>query len=169
MHTFTKLSLSANWNLETFFKRRVFSNTFDIQGSAGLLIGDEIPQKLGVVDGALSGFTPFGVLKTRRNRPYVGSRYWTVAAEHNFRSIPFELLGLRVLSDRGWGVILFGGAGYAETDGSTVMNYATPGTDNIHTEAGISLNSIFGILRVDFAKRLDAPGNYFGISVPRYF
>ena len=167
--SFTKLSLSANWNLETFFKRRVFSNTFDIQGSAGLLIGDEIPQKMGAVDGTLFGFSPFGVLKTRRNRPYVGSRYWTVAAEHNFRSIPFELMGLRTLSDRGWGVIVFGGAGYAESDVSTVMMDLISGIDNIHTEAGISLNSIFGILRVDFAKRLDAPGNYFGISVPRYF
>lgn len=167
--TFTKLSLNANWNLETFFKRRVFSNTFDVQVSAGVLIGDEIPQRLGVIDGSLSVFTPFGALKTRRNRPYVGSRYWTVSTEHNFRSIPFELLGLRALSDRGWGVILFGGAGYAGSDANASMNYSFPGTDKVHTEAGISLNSIFGILRIDFAKRLDAPGNYFGISVPRYF
>lgn len=166
---YTKLSLNANWNLETFFKRRVFSNTLDIQASAGLLIGDEIPQKLGVVDGSLSRFTPFGTLKTRRDRPYVGSRYWAVSAEHNFRSIPFEFLGLRALSDRGWGVIVFGGAGYAGLDETTEMSYSPAGTDNIHTEAGISLNSIFGILRVDFAKRLDAPGDYFGISVPRYF
>jgi len=167
--TYSKLSLNANWNLETFYKRRVFSNTLDIQASAGLLFGDAIPQKMGVVDGSLSTFTPFGALKTRRNRPYVGSRYWTMSAEHNFRSIPFELLGLRALSDRSWGVIVFGGAGYAGSDNISEMIYSISGTDNIHTEVGISLNSIFGILRVDFAKRLDASGNYLGISVPRYF
>ena len=167
--TFTRLTVDANWNMETFFGRRVFANTLDIQLSAGALIGDELPQRQGVVDGSLSGFTPFGVLKTRRNRPYVGSRYWSVSAEHNFRSIPFEFLGLRTLADRGWGIILFGGAGYAGSDTTTGMIYTTPSSDYIHTEAGISLNSIFGILRVDFAKRLDAPGSFFGISVPRYF
>lgn len=167
--TFTKLAVDANWNMETFFGRRVFANTLDIQLSAGALLGDELPQKQGVVDGSMSAFTPFGTLKTRRNRPYVGSRYWSVSAEHNFRSIPFELLGLRALADRGWGIILFGGAGYAGSDISTDMTYTIPGTDHVHTEAGISLNSIFGILRVDFAKRLDAPGSFFGISVPRYF
>ena len=167
--TFTKLSVKANWNMETFFGRRVFANTLDLQLSAGTLFGDEVPQRMGVVDGSLSGFTPFGTLKTRRNRPYVGSRYWSVFAEHNFRTVPFELLGLRALSDRGWGVILFGGAGYAGSDTNSGINYTVLETDNIHTEAGISLNSIFGILRIDFAKRLDAPGSYFGISVPRYF
>lgn len=167
--TFTSLGMMANWNMETFFGRRVFANTLDVQVSAGTLIGDEVPQRQGVIDGSLSGFTPFGSLKTRRNRPYTGSRYWSVSAEHNFRSIPFELLGLRALSDRGWGLILFGGAGYAGSDSNSNGSYLISGTDNIHTEAGISLNSIFGILRFDFAKRLDAPGDYFGVSVPRYF
>jgi len=167
--TFTKFGIEANWNMETFFGRRVFANTLDLQLTAGTLFGDEVPQRLGVVDGSLSGFTPFGTLKTRRNRPYAGSRYWSVFAEHNFRTVPFEILGLRALSDRGWGVILFGGAGYAGSDTNSGINYTVLETDNIHTEAGISLNSIFGILRIDFAKRLDAPGSYFGISVPRYF
>jgi hypothetical protein len=167
--TFTKMSMDANWNMETFFKRRVFTNTLDIQASAGVLMGDKIPQKLGIVDGSLSGFTPFGTLKTRRNRPYTGSSYWSVAAEHNFRTSPFELIGFKALVDRGWGVIIFGGAGYTGMDNNTEMNFTGLTTDGVHSEAGISLNSIFGILRIDFAKRLDAPGNFIGISVPRYF
>ena len=167
--TFTKLSMDANWNMETFFKRRVFTNTLDIQLSAGVLMGDKIPQKLGIVDGSLSGFTPFGTLKTRRSRPYAGSSYWSVTAEHNFRTIPFELIGFKALVDRGWGVIIFGGAGYTGLDNNTEMNFTGLTTDGVHSEAGISLNSIFGILRIDFAKRLDAPGNFIGISVPRYF
>jgi hypothetical protein len=167
--TFTKLGMKASWNMETFFQRRVFANTLDVQLSAGTLIGDEVPQRFGVVDGSLSYFTPFGTLKTRENRPYIGSRYWSVSAEHNFRSIPFELVGLRGIADRGWGIILFGGAGHAGSDAETNEAYTLVGSDNIHTEAGISLNSIFGILRLDFAKRLDAPGIYFGLSLPRYF
>lgn len=168
--TFTKLSMDANWNMETFFGRRVFANTLDLKLSAGVLIGDYVPQKLGVVDGSLSGFTPFGTLKTQRNRPYAGSEYWTVSAEHNFRTIPFELIGLRALSDRGWGVIVFGAAGYAGSDkNNSPFTLTNLTTDSVHSEGGISLNSIFGILRIDFAKRLDAPGTFIGISVPRYF
>lgn len=87
--------------------------------------------------------------------------------EHNFRTIPFEILGLQPLVDRGWGIILFGGAGY--TNANRDFSESVMLTDGIHTEAGISLNSIFGVLRVDFAKRLDAPGAFIGISLPRYF
>ncbi len=167
--TFTKLNMIANWNMETFFRRRVFSNTLDIQLSAGVLVGDHVPQKLGVVDGSLSGFTPFGTLKTRRNRPYAGGEYWTASAEHNFRSIPFELMGLRALADRGWGIIVFGAAGYTGSDNTAAMELPGLTTNGVHSEAGISLNSIFGILRVDFAKRLDSRGAFIGISLPRYF
>lgn len=166
---FTKLSMEANWNMDTFFGRRAFANTLDLQLSAGVLIGDKIPQKWGVVDGSLSGFTPFGTLKTRRNRPYAGSEYWIVSAEHNFRTIPFELIGLRALVNRGWGVIVFGGAGYAGSENSTIISQSDLSTNGVHSEAGISLNSIFGILRIDVAKRLDMQGTYIGISVPRYF
>jgi len=49
------------------------------------------------------------------------------------------------------------------------MTFLPAETQGIHTEAGISLNSIFGIARLDFAKRLDASGFYIGFSVPRYF
>ncbi|WP_340105345.1 DUF5686 family protein [Rhodohalobacter sp. 8-1] len=166
---FTKLSMSANWNMETFFRRRVFANTLDLKFSAGVLMGDHVTQKMGVVDGSLSGFTPFGTLKTRRNRPFTGSEYWTVSAEHNFRTIPFELMGLKPLADRGWGVIIFGAAGYAESDNNSIMTPSDLTTNRIHIEAGISLNSIFGIMRIDVAKRLDAQGTFIGISVPRYF
>lgn len=167
--TFTKLSLNANWNLETFYGRRVFANTLDLKLSAGVLMGDRVSQKLGVVDGSLSGFTPFGTLKTRRNRPYTGSEYWTLSVEHNFRTIPFELIGLRSLIERGWGIIVFGAAGYAGVYDGTVRTQSDLTTGRVHSEAGISLNSIFGVLRIDFAKRLDAQGVFIGISVPRYF
>ncbi len=165
---FTNVSITADWNLETFFRRRIFSNALDFHLEAGHAFGELPPQKFGAVDGSMSRFTPFGTLKTRNQRPYEGDTYWLVTAEHNFRSIPFELLGIYGLADKGWGIILFGGAGYAKTDSSD-LSYIPAVTDGIHSEAGISLNSIFGVLRLDVAKRIDAPGTYIGFSVPRYF
>ena len=164
---FTKLSFSIDWNFETFYQRRLFTNTLDVHLSGGTASGELPIQRFGTVDGSISRFTPFGTLKTRNYVPYEGNRYWLAVAEHNFRTIPFELLGLRSLVDRGWGLILFAGAGYSEADGDYPENMLV--TDGIHSEIGISLNSILGILRLDFAKRLDAPGTFIGFSVPRYF
>ncbi len=164
---FTKLSFSIDWNFETFYKRRLFANTLDLHVSGGTSTGELPIQRFGTVDGSLHRFTPFGTLKTRNYVPYEGNRYWLATAEHNFRTIPFELLGIRPLVDRGWGLILFGGAGYSEANANYTDQLLV--SDGIHSEIGVSLNSIFGILRLDFAKRLDAPGTFIGFSVPRYF
>jgi hypothetical protein len=164
---FSTLSLSLDWNFETFYNRRLFANTLDLHLSGGTSFGTVPVQRLGLIDGSLSGFTPFGSLKTKNHLPYEGTRYWLAAAEHNFRTIPFELIGLDYFVDKGWGIILFGGAGYSETDGNYPDYVIT--TNGIHTEAGISLNSIFGVLRLDFAKRIDTRGYFIGFSVPRYF
>ncbi len=166
-YSFVKADLIAELSIPTFFQRRLFSNTLDVRFSGGTSWGDLPLQKMGMVDGSMFYFTPFGSLKTRRNLPYAGGRYWVVTAEHNFRTIPFEWIGLTSLADRGWGIILFGGAGQA------ISNRNLTGTpfdfDGIHTEAGASLNSIFGIMRLDIALRLDQPGTFIGVSVPRYF
>lgn len=166
---YTSVNVSAFWNVETFFRRRVLPNTFDIHVSAGHSFGKLPPQRFNITDGAMGRFSPFGTLKTRSGGGgYEGSSYWLIAGEHNFRTVPFELMGLHFLADRGMGIILFAGAAYTDADEALYM--VSPAlTNGIHTEAGISLNSIFGILRIDAAKRLDAPGTFIGFSIPRYF
>jgi hypothetical protein len=165
--SFLKAAATVELSFPTFYKRRLFPNTIDIKISGGNSWGSPPLQKLGSIDGTLSYFTPFGSLKTRRNLPYIGDRYWVVTAEHNFRTIPFEVIGFRSLVERGWGIILFGGAGSANSSRVLPANLLESGA--IHTEAGASLNSLFGILRIDFAVRLDKPGTFIGISIPRYF
>ena len=164
---FTRLSARVDLHINTFYRRRLFANALDISLSGGTAFGNLPPQRLGIVDVALSRFTPFGVIKTRQSVPYAGSKYWTAYGEHNLRTIPFELLGLDYFVEKGWGIILFGGAGYAEAKNEEPYNLLI--SDGIHTEVGASLNSVFGVIRLDFAKRLDTPGYFIGFSVPRYF
>lgn len=164
---FTRFSARIDLHIETFYKRRLFANALDLSFAGGTYLGDLPLQRYGSVDGAMNRFTPFGVIKTRKSVPYVGSQYWTAYGEHNFRTIPFELLGFDYLVDKGWGIILFGGAGYADAKNKEPYNLLI--SDGIHTEVGASLNSVFGIVRLDFAKRLDAPGFFIGFSVPKYF
>jgi len=164
---FTRLDMQIDLHINTFYKRRLFANALDLSLSAGTAFGDLPQQRLGAVDVAMDRFTPFGVIKTRQSVPYAGSKYWMAYGEHNFRTIPFELLGMDYFVDKGWGIILFGGAGYAEAKDVEPFNLLL--SDGIHTEIGVSLNSIFGVARLDFAKRLDASGFFIGFSVPRYF
>lgn len=165
---FTKLNVEAKWNTDTFFSRRVFANTLVLQFTGGYSFGDLPPQNLAILDGTMGRFSPFGVLKTKNSRPYEGSQYWMLTGEHNFRTIPFEWVGLRSLADRGWGIILFGGVGYADSP-NDIYSFIPASTNGVHSEAGLSLNSILGVFRIDLAKRIDAPGSFIGISLPRYF
>lgn len=164
---FTRFSAHFDFHVPTFYSRRLFPNVLDLSFSGGTFLGDLPLQRYGSVDGAMSRFTPFGVIKTRQPIPYVGNNYWTAYGEHNFRTIPFELLGLDYFVDKGWGIIVFGGAGYVEAQDEEPYNLLI--SDGVHTEAGVSLNSVFGVVRLDFAKRLDASGFFIGFSVPRYF
>lgn len=177
---FFRLALDVDVSLRTFYPRRLFSNTLDVQFSAGLAAGTLPLQRFGTVDGNIFRFTPFGSLRTRRALPYEGSDYWMLAAEHNFGTLPFELLEIRGLVRRGWGILVFGAMGQASApralSGAAGQSPA-PGipsgglmtSDGVHSEIGISLNRIFGILRIDYAQRLDERGYFIGLSVPRYF
>lgn len=164
---FTRHTVKIDWNVDTFYQRRLFANTLDIHLTAGTATGELPIQRFGAIDGSMNRFTPFGSLKTRYSLPYEGNRFWLVAAEHNFRTIPFELLGLRYFVEKGWGVILFGGAGYADAVGDYPDTLLT--SDGIHSEVGLSLNGIFGLFRLNTAMRLDRPGTFIGFSVARYF
>lgn len=174
-YRFTSWSFTADWSFQTFFKRRFLANTLDIHMAGGTSTGTVPLQKWGIVDGALGYFSPFGALKSIRNRPYEGEKYISAVAEHNFRTIPFEMLGLDMLAERNLGIIIFGGAAKTWIPDSRrrqvidIYNYNPQATDGLHLEAGVSLNGILGLFRVDFARRLDEPAFLVNISIARLF
>lgn len=173
---YSRLHGRLEWNFDTFYRRRILPNTLDLVAGAGTA-GGELPiQRLGTVDGSLLGiFSPFGTLKTLRNRPYEGRHYLSLSAEHNFRTVPFELLGLDPLVERNWGLIAFGGVArtWLPEDRMRELDerygYVPRLADPIHLEAGISVNGILGLFRVDLAQRLDRPAFMVNLSVARYF
>lgn len=165
--SYLRLQAAGELSIPTFYNRRLFANQLDVFFTGGTATSGLPIQRHGAIDGSLVRFTPFGSLRTRNGLPYEGATYWFVTAEHNFRTIPFELLGLWPLAEKGWGIILYGGAGSAKAGRNASAEILE--SDGTHTEAGLSLNSFFGVLRIDFAKRLDERGFFVGVSVPRYF
>jgi hypothetical protein len=170
---FTRYETRLSWSFPTFYQRRFLSNTLDINLKAGTYGGELPAQKLGIVDVSIGKTSPYGVMKAARGRPYEGRQYLSLNLEHNFRTIPFEAIGLRPLVDRNIGLILFGGAARTWPDWNSQntgpLVYQPRGTNGIHWEAGASLNGILGLFRVDFATRLDEPAFLVSMSIARLF
>jgi len=171
---FTRYGASLSWSFKTFYQRRLLPNTLDVNLNAGTYSGDLPFQKWGTVDVSLDGTAPFGVMKAARGRPFEGKQYIALNMEHNFRTIPFEILGLRTLVEHNIGLILFGGA--AKTWGSdwnrqqiTRWGYRPHSSAGMYWEAGASINGLFGLFRLDLATRLDEPAFLVNVSVARLF
>lgn len=169
---YTRYDITADVRLPTFFRRRLLPNVLDVRLVAGTSTGDLPPQRLGLLDGGLGRYTPFGALKTRGGLPYEGDEYAGLLWEHNFRTVPFELLGLGGFVQRGYSLLLFGGHGrtwLADDNVATLPGFAPAVPDGFHHELGLSLSGLFGFLRADLAFRLDAPGVTVGVAAARIF
>jgi hypothetical protein len=171
--SFTRYETRVSWSFPTFYQRRFLSNTLDVNLKAGTYSGNLPIQKMGIVDVSLGKSSPYGVMKAARGRPYEGNQYVSLNIEHNFRSIPFEALGLRAVAERNIGIIVFGGAARTwpdwDTQPPTQPGYQPIGTNGVHWEAGVSLNGILGLFRIDFAARLDQLALLVNIGAARLF
>ncbi|MCD4692129.1 MAG: DUF5686 and carboxypeptidase regulatory-like domain-containing protein [Calditrichales bacterium] len=168
---FTRYGITIDWRINTFLKRRLMPNAFDIRFIGGLADGDLPLQRFGIIDANMYAFTPFGVLKTLQGRPYEGEKYAALFLEHNFRTVPFELLGLDYLARKGIGIILHGSLGrtWISKDRLQGLDYDYNYIDHFHQEAGVSINGLFGLFRFDLTRRLDRPCTYTGVSFVRFF
>lgn len=168
-----KIDLYRRFN--TFYQRRFLPNTLDMRLNAGTYLGNLPVQKNEVLDAAPGIFTPFGAFRTKRFIPYEGASYIALNAEHNFRSVPLEMLGWRGATQTGLSIIAFGGIGRTWVKDEQVANFNSrygfgPHTaDNWHMEAGVSLSNIFNLVRADLAFRIDKPGVFVGVSIARFF
>ena len=168
---FTTYRASVDWRFKTFFSRRFLPNVLDLRWIGGTYTGHLPLQRLSAIDGSLQAFTPFGVFKTLRGQLYEGEKYTAIFWEHNFRTIPFELIGLQSIAKKGIGVIVHGASGrtWISKDRLRTLTYRPGYTDQFHHEIGWSLNGLFGFFRIDTAQRLDKKGFYVGGSFARVF
>jgi len=168
---FTRYVFAIDWRINTFLKRRFMPNSLDIRFIAGTYTGDIPLQRFGAIDANLGIYNSFGALKSLQNRPYEGGKYFAIFCEHNFRTVPFELLGLTKLAKKGVEIILHGASGrtWISSKRLSSLNYLPQYTNSFHHEIGISINKLFYLLRLNFTQRLDKKEFYVGISVPRFF
>jgi len=164
--SFQRYSVSAGGRINTFLKRRLLKATLDFNLSAGLASdhGRQLPpQRAFILEGGISIFHGGGTLYTRRGLPYIGNSFALGNWEHNFRTLPFEKIGLRSLVNRNLNVIVFGG--HAFIRGANPKN-----NDWVrHNELGVSVSGIGAVLRINLAYRMETRRVYPSLSVARIF
>ncbi|MDZ7270138.1 MAG: DUF5686 and carboxypeptidase regulatory-like domain-containing protein [candidate division KSB1 bacterium] len=167
--SFVSYRFRAVFGTPTFLRRRMLPNRLDIVVLGGLIQGHAPVQRLGTVEGRMAFLAPFGVLRTLEGW-YHGRKYLGLFWEHNFRTLPFELVGLRWLVVQGVGVVLHGAT--ARTWGAGMSEF--PQTQSrvparFHQEIGLSLTGLLGVGRCDVSWRLDQRGWSIGLGLARLY
>ena len=158
--SFTRLEGRAAYAVPTLFTRRLLPMTLHLNAAAGTYAGDLPLQRRFAVDGRVLGLAPFGTMKTLGGRPLAGRRYMAGFWEHDFRSVPFEILGWDGAADAGLSLFVGGGHAAVDTGFGTAQ----------HHEISLGLSGGFVLpVRADVSFRLDAPGVAVGLSVARIF
>lgn len=127
----------------------LFSAPYFLFGfESGFVFGDFGPQHTITPTSALNFYSPFLSFKTLKTYEYVGDKFISISAEHNWRTIPFQSLGLTFLADLNIDII----TGINLLKIWNESNYFTNNTRNsIFWEGYFSLARILGIGRVDFS------------------
>jgi hypothetical protein len=165
--SFARYDAVWRWRIPTWFKRRMLPNTLDVRIAAGVSQGTLPLQRFGSLDGSPGPGSPMGVFRSLRYRPYEGEHYAGVFWDHNFRTVPFELLGLRPLARRGIGMSVYGGHGRTWISDARLaaLPFAPSYQNRFHHEVGVAINGLLYFFRLDFTKRLDASGFYVGLGI----
>ena len=168
---FVTYKMSADWRFPTFLQRRMLPNVLDVHVVAGTYTGHLPVQRFSIIDGSLHAFTPFGSFKTLRGDHYEGEKYAAVYWEHNFRTVPFELIGLRWFAEKSISVLIHGASGrtWISKQRFPALGYLPNVPGRFHHEIGASLSGIFGLFRLDATRRLDRRDFFLGLSAARLF
>jgi hypothetical protein len=157
---FAQFAALADYRVETFLQRRLLPMTLDLRLTGATFTGTVPLQRFAIVE-TRAGL--FGALRAA-SEPYEGEQRLAAFWEHNFRTAPFEALGLYGIAQRGWSVLLFGGHARAWVAEKRRERLAAAGyrpntpDGGFHHEIGIGLSGLGGVARVDVAKRLDRGG-----------
>jgi hypothetical protein len=157
---FSRYTMAASYFFPTFLQSYLFPPQMNLMFAGGISTGTLPPQRGFVLESQFGRFAPFGVLKTAYPREFIGDRFVMMSAEHNFRSVPFLVLGIPPLYKSGIEVILNATAAQSWLNGVST-------THGWYYEAGIGIGKIFDLIRADVTYRLSNPHDVFfsvGIS-----
>ncbi len=96
---YKSFSFTGEINTKTFYKELFIAPYLEVILNAGIIKGDYGPQHLFSPGTALGFFSPVQVFKDLNPYKFAGSEMVALHIEHNWRSVPFQALGLKFISD----------------------------------------------------------------------
>jgi hypothetical protein len=154
---YTRYAVTGTLSIPTFGEAFFLRPRLNVRVFAGGSSGMLPPQRWFDTESRLSIYGPFGVLRSAGVKEFSGTSAMSLVAEHNFRSIPFLLLGIPFLYENGIEFLLHGGAARTWTRDPEIVN-TTPAW---HLEAGFGISRVLGLLRVDGTWRLTGSRGFF--------
>jgi hypothetical protein len=96
---YKKLRITGLVKMKTFFQELFIAPYLQMILDAGIVTGNYGPQHLLIPNTVLGFFAPQGVFKGLIPFTYTGTEMVSLHLEHNWRSIPFQSLGIKFISD----------------------------------------------------------------------
>jgi len=165
-YDYAQILLRGEYHISTFLKSHLLPASLAIRLRAGTSFGTVPPQRIVSLDAPLIGYGPSGVLRGAGMREFSGDSYAILSLEHNFRSVPFLWMNIPFLYKNSVEFIVH--CTVAKAWNAAVSSTASHTTDGIYSEAGFGISRIFGLLRVDYTRRLALPAGSaitFGIAM----
>ena len=167
---FTLYRAILDYKWDTFFQRRPDCNYLRTRVEASTFTGDLPLQRFSIIDGRIYSYSLFGNFKTIVNKPLEGQKKLAFFWEYNFRSIPFEIVGLEYLSNNKYELLIHGASGRTWIDGNKLTqiqkNYNLNYLNDYQHEMGIAIKFKYRFiaLRIDATRNLSNHRNYLGFS-----
>ncbi len=156
--TYRTLRMTGDWHLATFFTRSFLAPQLVVRVSAGGAWGGLPRQHATALAAQLDGFAPFGVFHGMEPKEFTGDGYLALHVEHNFRSVPFTLLGFDALRRSAVEVVAFFNTGRTWWTGA--LSEPPRVTRGWYSESGVGISRILGFFRIDIARRFTPPASF---------
>jgi len=151
---FTQIRTVMHAKVPTMYRSHLLKPFLAILISGGISFHETPPQRLFTLESRLSDYAPFGVMHGAAVKEFSGDRFISMHLEHNFRSIPFQAVGI---SSR-YEIILYASASRTWLVNRHTLSFllANP-TLNWYYEAGFGISRLLEVLRLDFTWRGTSP------------
>lgn len=131
---------------KTFYDELFVSPYIQLIVDASIVSGNYGPQHIFTPNSAYSIYSPLGAFKGIKPYEYIGTEMIAVHAEHNWRTVPFQAIGLDFIADLHLDIIT-GASGLKMWNNSEYLE--TNNLSQPYWEAYIGISRIFAFLRVD--------------------
>ncbi|MFA5805944.1 MAG: DUF5686 family protein [Melioribacteraceae bacterium] len=145
---YKRVRVISQFTTSTIYKE-LFSSPYFVFGfEVGAVLGDYGPQHTITPNTALNIYSPFLSFKGLAPYEYVGDKLIALHVEHNWRTIPYQAIGLDFLTDLNIDVMTGFSILKMWNESSYFRNQSA---DKIYWEGYLSFGKIFGVGRINFS------------------